>query len=166
MTSVNPKFDPAHVPASAFLETLNVWPTFAAQAIAITEFQEDWSSVTVRLDLTPQNANYFGTAFGGSLFSMLDPFLVILLARQLGTNYAVWDKRVEIDFKRPGTGPVVATVEMPTDIVEEIREATESGAPVLQWFEVPILLESDGTVIAVQRREIYVRKLKPQAENA
>lgn len=136
---------------------INSWPTLSAQKIQVTSIADDWSRAVIRLDLTDENSNYFGTAFGGSLFSMIDPFVVILLANQLGDAYAVWDKVVEIDFVRPGTGPVTATVEMPADVVDEVRAATTDGEKLLRWFEVPLLAE-DGSVVAVQRRQIYVRK--------
>ena len=119
---------------------------------------DDWTRAVIRLDLTPENANYFGTAFGGSLFSMIDPFVVILAANQLGPEYAVWDKTVEIDFVRPGTGPVTATVEMPASTMEEVRAATADGSKLLRTFEVPLLAE-DGSVVAVQQRTLYFRRL-------
>ena len=61
---------------------------------------------------------------------------------------------------------MIATVEMPADQVAKIRAAAESGEPQLHWFEVPITLESDGTVVALQRRQIYVRKLRAAAKPA
>lgn len=144
------------LPAADLREALNSWPTFAAQKISIIDLADDWTGVTVQLDLTPENANYFGTAFGGSLFSMIDPFLVILIARQLGPGYAVWDKKVEIDFVRPGRGPVTAHVEVSPEYVERIRAATADGERHLEWFEVHLLAQ-DGTAVAVQRRQIYIR---------
>jgi acyl-coenzyme A thioesterase PaaI-like protein len=144
------------LPADELREIINSWPTFAAQKISVTDIADDWTNVTVRLDLTAENANYFGTAFGGSLFSMIDPFLVILIARQLGPGYAVWDKHVEIDFVRPGLGPVTAQVEVSPEHVDTLRSATADGTPHFEWFEVPLLAE-DGSTIALQRRQIYVR---------
>ena len=138
-------------------EGINAWPTFAAQKITVTEIADDWSRAVVRLDLTPENGNYFGTAFGGSLFSMIDPFVVILTAKQLGREYAVWDKAVEIDFVRPGTGPVTATVDIPVGLIDEIRAATADGQKLLRTFEIPLLAE-DGSVVAVQKRVLYIRR--------
>jgi acyl-coenzyme A thioesterase PaaI-like protein len=143
---------------------INAWPTFAAQKVTVESIAADWSEAVVRLDLTPENGNYFGTAFGGSLFSMIDPFIVILLAKQLGPDYLVWDKVVEIDFVRPGTGPVTATVQIPLGAIDEIRAATAAGEKLLRWFEVPLLAEN-GSVVAVQRRQIYVR-LRREAQQA
>jgi len=143
--------------AEQLRQGINTWPTFVAQKISVTELAEDWTRAVIRLDLTPENANYFGTAFGGSLFSMIDPFVVILAANQLGVDYAVWDKSVEIDFVRPGTGPVTATVDMPADVIDEIRAATADGQKLLKTFEVPLLAE-DGSAVALQKRVLYIRR--------
>lgn len=141
-----------------FQEHINAWPTFAAQQITLEEVADDWSRALVRLDLTPQNANFFGTQFGGSLFTMIDPFVVILCAQQLGTDYAVWDVSVEIDFLKVGTGPVTAEVLMPPEVVEEIREAAASGEKVLRWFEIDLVMEDGTVVVARQRRQLYIRR--------
>lgn len=146
--------------AAQFRDLMNGWPTFAAQAITVLEVADDWSRVVARLDLTEANANWFGTAFGGSLFSMIDPFLPIMLSQRLGPGHVVWDRRAEIDFRRPGTGPVTAIVEVGDDVVAEVREATADGERLLRWFEVALTLE-DGTVVAVQRRQVYVRRERP-----
>lgn len=151
----DPRFAAA-TPAE-FADLISAWPTFATQAITVTEMADDWSWVVVRLDLTPSNANYFGTAFGGSLFSMLDPFLAICLVQRLGEGYVVWDRRAEIDFERPGTGPVTGVVRVTDEIVAEVREAASGGAKVLRWFEIDLTAD-DGTVVARQRRQIYVRR--------
>jgi len=143
--------------AEQLRQGINAWPTFAAQKITVTEIADDWTRAVISLDLTPENANYFGTAFGGSLFSMIDPFVVILAANQLGVDYAVWDKTVEIDFVRPGTGPVTATVDMPADVIDDLRAATADGQKVLRTFEVPLLAE-DGSTVAIQRRLLYIRR--------
>ena len=136
---------------------LNAWPTFAAQRIQVDEIADDWSRAVISMRVGPDNGNYFGTAFGGSLFSMIDPFVVVLAAKQLGPSYAVWDQTAEIDFRRPGTGTVTALVDMPADVVRSLADEARGGAKVLRWFEVPITGE-DGTLVAVQRRRLYVRE--------
>ncbi|WP_162599957.1 DUF4442 domain-containing protein [Nocardioides solisilvae] len=155
--------DPRDLTPDQLREHLNRWPTFAAQRITVEEIAPDWTRAVVRADLTPENANFFGTAFGGTLFSMIDPFVVILAAQQLGPAYVVWDKAVEIDFLRPGTGPVTARVEMPVEQVERLREETAEGKRVLRVFPVDLVAD-DGTVVARQERTLYVRRLDPGAE--
>lgn len=143
--------------AQQFREFINEWPPFVGQRVEVTAIADDWSWVEVRMDLQPDNANYFGTAWGGTLFSMLDPFLPILIARRLGGGHAVWDKTAQIDFVRPGRTAITSRVEVTDDVLEEIRAATAGGEKLLRWFELP-LHDEDGEVVAVQRREIYVRR--------
>ncbi len=138
-------------------EQLCTWPTFAAQRIVVEEIAEDWSRAVVSMRVGRDNGNYFGTAFGGSMFAMVDPFVVVLAAKQLGPAYAVWDKLAEIDFLRPGTGTVRAVVDMPTEVVASLADEAAGGAKVLRWFEVPVVGE-DGDPVAVQRRRLYVRE--------
>jgi Domain of unknown function (DUF4442) len=38
------------------------------------------------------NRNYVGTHYGGSLYSMADPFFMVMLINILGPSYIVWDK--------------------------------------------------------------------------
>ena len=59
--------------------------------------------------LTSWNRNFVGTHFGGSLYSMCDPFFVLILSAALGRDYVVWDKAAAIRFLRPGRGTVKAT---------------------------------------------------------
>lgn len=44
----------------------------------------DRSSGVVSMRLGIDNANCFGTAFGGSMFSVVDPFVVALAAKPSG----------------------------------------------------------------------------------
>lgn len=166
MTAESHIADLRGLPAAELFARFNTWPTLATQSIRITDFADDFTSVDVRLDLTPENANYMGTAFGGSLFSMLDPFLVVLGINQLGDRYAVWDIAAEIAFVSPGTGPVTAHIALPSETVAEIRRDAEGGRKVLRWFEIEIVGEADGRVVARARRQLYVRERRDIAGSA
>lgn len=143
--------------AAAHVEGFNNWATLKTQGVSIVEFADDFTRAVIRMDITDENANYMGTAFGGSLFSMLDPFLVIMSVNQLGPDYIAWDKAAEIEFVAPGIGSVHATVEMPPETVAELREAAAGGKKVLRWFEIPITAD-DGSLVASVRRQLYVRE--------
>lgn len=143
--------------AAEHVAGFNEWPTLKTQGVTVVELTDDFTRTVLQMEVTAENANYMGTAFGGSLFSMLDPFLVIMTLNQLGSDYAVWDKAAEIEFVAPGTGTVHATIEMPKETVAEMREAAAGGKKVLRWFEVPITAD-DGSVVALVRRQLYVRE--------
>lgn len=140
-------------------ERLNSWPTFTAQNISVTRVADDWSEATVRMELTEENGNYYGTAFGGTMFSMVDPFFVILAAQQLGTDFMVWDKSAGIDFLAPGRSAITAHVQMPPEVVASMRSQADDGSKVLRWFNVDFVDESDN-IVAQAQRQLYVRRKK------
>ena len=72
------------------------------------------------------NRNYVGTQFGGSLYSMCDPFFMLILVEALGPRYVVWDKAATIRFRRPGRGTVHATFHIPQERIDEIRAAADA----------------------------------------
>ena len=140
---------------------VNLWPPYLCAGIRVLDIAEDWSSARVRLRLGRMNRNYVGTHFGGSLFSMSDPFWMLLVMNRLGPDYVVWDRAGEIDFVSPGRGDVFADFVLTEDRLAEIRELTRGGGKALVWFENEVVAE-DGTLVARVRKQLYVR-LKPVA---
>ncbi|MBB1254217.1 DUF4442 domain-containing protein [Streptomyces alkaliterrae] len=136
---------------------MNWWPPYRFAGIRVLHIADDWSSARVRLRLGRLNRNYFGTHFGGSLFSMSDPFWALLTVSRLGKGYVVWDRAAEIDFVSPGRGEVFADFKLTEDRLEEIRAATADGGKALPWFENTVTA-SDGTVVARVRKQLYVRR--------
>lgn len=136
---------------------MNAWPPFFFSGIRVQRMSADLRHVRVRLRRLPATTNYVGTLFGGSLFAMTDPFWMMMIMRNLGPGYVVWDKAAEIEFVAPGRSSVTATFELTGDVVDELREAAADGSKVLRWFENEIVTD-DGTVVARSRKQIYVRR--------
>ncbi|WP_238335778.1 DUF4442 domain-containing protein [Serinicoccus kebangsaanensis] len=88
--------------ARALRHGMNAWPPFLFSGIRIQEMTPDFRRVRVRLAHTPLTSNYVGTLFGGSLMAMTDPFWMIMVMRNLGPDYVVWDKAAQIEFVSPG----------------------------------------------------------------
>lgn len=143
--------------AGALRHGMNAWPPFLFAGIRIEHLGEDFRTARVRLRHTPLTSNYVGTLFGGSLFSMTDPFWMIMILRNLGPEYVVWDKAAEIEFVSPGRGSATATFELTEEVLEELRAAAEGGQKVLRWFETAVVGD-EGEVVAVVRKQIYVRE--------
>jgi acyl-coenzyme A thioesterase PaaI-like protein len=136
---------------------MNLWPPFLFAGIRVLHISDDWSRVRVRLHLRRWTTNYVGTQYGGSIFSMTDPFWMIMLLNRLGPGYAVWDKAAEIEFVAPGRTHVSADFDLDDERVEAIRHATAGGRPVLEWFESRVVDEEGGLVARV-RKQVYVRR--------
>ncbi len=103
---------------------LDAYPPYAGAGVVLTHIAEDASEIRVEMPLTDRNVNLVGTHFGGSLYSMVDPHLMILLIRRLGPEYIVWDKEAHIDFRKPGLGTMYATIRITDEELEAIRSAT------------------------------------------
>ena len=144
----------------------NLWPVFRGAGIRVRDIAPDFSSATVELRMGLLNRNYVGTHFGGSLFSMTDPFFMILMMKRLGPEYLVWDKAGSVRFLKPARGTVTARFEMPREQVEAAREKTRDGAKYEPVFSVEIR-DAEGVVVADVEKTLYIRKKNgPQALEA
>lgn len=135
---------------------LTLWPPYLAAGVRITQILPGFTGATVVLRVRPWNANYFGTAFGGTLFAMSDPFWVLLLINRLGRDYSVLDARAEIEFLALGRGDLRTTFEVSEELVEQLRAEADSGEKVLHWLTNEVV-DRSGTVVARIHKQIYVR---------
>ena len=117
----------------------------------------DAHTLKVELKLRFWNRNLFGTQFGGSLYSMCDPWFVFLLVRHLGPAYVVWDKAASIEFLKPGRGRVTATFHVPPEKVEEIRAAADSTGKTEPVLSVDVVAD-DGEVVARVTKTLWVKR--------
>ncbi|HEX8987558.1 MAG TPA: DUF4442 domain-containing protein [Rhodocyclaceae bacterium] len=136
---------------------INLWPPFVGAGIHVTEIAPDFRSATVRLRYGLLNRNYFGTQYGGSLFSMTDPFYAILLLHNLPRGYRVWDRASRIEFKTPGRSHVYARFVLTDAMLAEVLAATADGAKYEPTWPVDIV-DRDGAVVATVEKTLYIRR--------
>jgi acyl-coenzyme A thioesterase PaaI-like protein len=136
---------------------LNFWPPFLFSGITVLEVAKDFRYAKVRLKKKMLTSNYVGTLFGGSLFAMTDPFYMVMVLKNLGKDYIVWDKRSEIEYVSPGKLTVYADFHLSDAVLEEIKDEVAANGKYLKWFEVDIKT-ADGTVVAIVKKQIYIRK--------
>ncbi len=138
------------------IRLLNIYPPYVGAGVRVRS-SPDLRTFDVRMKLRWWNRNYVGTHFGGSLYSLCDPFFMLLLIEQLGRNYIVWDKAATIRFRRPGKGTVHATFHIPPEKVEEIRAAADRGGKVEPLFTVEVK-DDRGNLVAEVEKLLYVRR--------
>jgi acyl-coenzyme A thioesterase PaaI-like protein len=138
------------------LLALNAYPPYVAAGIRITDVAPDVSRIVVQMSLLPWNRNFFGTHFGGSLYSMCDPFFLFQAHFNLGDDYVVWDKTASIRFMKPGKGTVKAVFEMPSSKIEELRSLAAGGLKVEPTFVVEVK-DDTGDVVAHVEKVLYIR---------
>jgi len=138
---------------------MNLWPPFLFSGIRILEFAPDFRYVKVKLKKGRLTSNYVGTLFGGALFSMTDPFFMIMAMKNLGPNYIVWDKRGEIEFVSLGKEAVYGEFKISDEDLTDIKNNVSKDGKYLKWFEVEIKT-AEGTLVAIIKKQIYFRAKK------
>jgi len=136
---------------------INLYPPYLGAAVRVTHISEDFRNVEVEMPLRFYNRNYVGTHFGGSLYSMCDPFYMLMLINILGPDYIVWDKAATIRFKKPGKGVMKATFQLTEEKIAEIRAAAEGQPKVEPQFQV-LIKDAEGNVVAEIDKMLYVKK--------
>lgn len=147
-----------NIPAlSKFL--INRYSPYRGAGIVIDQIDLPQYHIRVKMPLTRKNQNIVGTHFGGSLYSMVDPFYMLLLMHHLGKEYIVWDKAAAINFLSPGRSTVYADIRLSQAEIEEIKAQTQDYAPVLRHYSLNILDEK-GVRIAEVQKTLYIRRKK------
>lgn len=138
---------------------LNTYAPYIGAGIKIDHISLDQGLCVVSMELTTLNKNIVGTQFGGSLYSMVDPFYMLMLMHQLGSNYVVWDKSSHIDFIAPGNSKVTARMKIPSTEVITIQELAKDGEAVFREYKVDIV-DDQQKLIATVTKTLYIRLRK------
>lgn len=145
----------------SILRFLRFWPPMLGAGIRAHWLDDDMRSVDVVMKLRFWNVNYVGTHYGGSLYSMADPFYMLMLLHNLGPDYIVWDKAATIRFRKPGKGTVRAQFRMTEADLADIRSKLQTQEKYEPTFRVNIIDEA-GDVVAEVEKLIYIRKKAPK----
>ncbi|WP_179998818.1 DUF4442 domain-containing protein [Acinetobacter sp. YH12239] len=140
----------------------NSFAPFQGAGISIDKIDLKNHHIRVKMPLTRKNKNIVGVHFGGSLYSMVDPFYMTLLMYHLGDKYIVWDKAASIDFLTPGRSTVYADIRIDSNEIQLIKELASNHAPVYRNYTVNIMDES-GLRIAEVHKTVYIRRKKAKA---
>lgn len=136
---------------------LNLYAPFRGAGIRVQHISDDHRYMRVEMPLTWYNRNYVGTHFGGSIYAMSDPFYMMMLMRNLGSQYIVWDKSAMIEFIKPGRGRLIVEFRWSEDEIEAIKTATAQGERHYVKKHVEIR-DDQGELIATVDKTLYVRR--------
>jgi acyl-coenzyme A thioesterase PaaI-like protein len=144
-------------PKSAkLIKKVNLYPPYLGMGVRVKSYRDDFTRFEVELRARWYNRNLFGTHFGGSLYSMADPFFVFIITMNLGSGYIVWDKSAAIDFLKPAKGTILGIFEVSRERLEEIRTEVDALGKNTYNFEADLVDEA-GQAVARVRKEVYVR---------
>ncbi|HEX7833291.1 MAG TPA: DUF4442 domain-containing protein [Thermoanaerobaculia bacterium] len=136
----------------------NIFPAYRGTGGRVKYIAADFREVRVALPLSFRTRNAVGTIFGGSMYAAVDPVYMIMLMRNLGRGYVVWDKAATIRFRRPGRTTLFATFRLDQEEIDAIRAATASGEPLNRTYNVD-LVDADGVPHATVEKIIYIKRI-------
>jgi hypothetical protein len=146
------------------IQLINLYPPYLGSGISIKSVNKEFTKISVQLKMRWYNRNAVGTHFGGSLYSMCDPFYMFILMEHLGKDYIVWDKAATIHFRKPGLKTVSATFEITKEEIASIKEQVDKNGKGDFTFTTTINGE-DGALVADVEKVVYVRnKLHQKTE--
>lgn len=135
----------------------NLYPAYRGTGAWIIYIASDWREIRVKLPLSWRTRNYVGTIFSGSMYAAVDPMYMIMLIKNLGPDYIVWDKAASIRFKRPGKETLFARFLLDEEELISIRAALEHESSINRAYQVD-LVDRQGIVHAEVKKIIYISK--------
>ncbi len=97
------------------------------------------------------------------MYSMTDPFYLLMLINNLGPDYIVWDKAASIDFKSPGRTELYADFRIDEALLDQIRAKTSGGEKYI--FDLPVsVFDTENNLVASVTKTMYVRRKRPAAD--
>lgn len=139
------------------LKFMSFWPPFWGAGIRVERISKDYREIDVSMKLRFWNKNYVGTHFGGSMYSMTDPFYMLMLLQNLGRGHIVWDKAATIRFKKPGKGKIRCEFRLTQEAIDQILKVLETQDKYEPTFKLQILDETNEVVAEVDKL-LYIKK--------
>lgn len=141
------------------LRLMNFYPPFIGAGIRVDYMARDFKEVQVSMKLRFWNKNYVNTHYGGSLYSMCDPFFMLMIMQILGRDYIVWDKAASIRFKKPGKGKVRAVFKISDEEIANIHEALKTNDKYEPTFIVDVV-NAENEIVCTVEKLLYIKKKK------
>ncbi len=141
---------------SYLLRFINFWPPFLFAGIKVYIKSKDFRHLVVKLKLRFWNANYVGTQYGGSIYSMTDPFYMLMLIKNLGPKYIVWDKTATIQYLKPGKTDLSAEFILTAEELENIREVVKEKGHML-WSKQIDIKDINHQLVAKVEKVISIK---------
>ncbi|MBC7540884.1 MAG: DUF4442 domain-containing protein [Bacteriovorax sp.] len=138
------------------LKLMNFWPPFLGAGIHVDFMSKDYHRIVVSMKLRFWNRNYVNTHYGGSLYSMTDPFYMLMLMQILGRDFLIWDKAASIRFKKPGLGKVSAVFELSSEQIESFKNDLKTKEKIEPVLTV-LVRDEAGSIVAEVEKVLFIK---------
>lgn len=136
---------------------LNLYAPYLGAGVRVTALSADFRAVEVELRMRWYNRNYVGTHFGGNLYTMVDPFYMLMLLNNLGPDVIVWDKAAHVRFRRPGVGTVRARFEVDDALLDGIRDRLAGGEEAFDLTLPIVVVDAEGRTVTEVDKVLHIR---------
>ena len=135
----------------------NLWPCYWGTGVRLKYIARDFREMRLEVPLNWRTRNYVGTIFGGSMYGAVDPVYMLMLIKNLGPGYEIWDKAATIRFKRPGRSTLHARFTLDQEELRRIREELAQAGSIDRVYVVD-LTDNEGTVCVTVEKTIHIRR--------
>ena len=135
----------------------NCIPCYWGTGAHVSYLSNDFREIQVTLPLNWRTRNYVGTTFGGSIYGALDPIYMLMLIKNLGPEYIVWDKTATVHFKKPGRTALCAKFLLTAKELSDIQDELTRSRSIERKYLVD-LIDDRNVVHASVEKVIYIRK--------
>ena len=135
----------------------NFFPAYRGTGARVVYIADDYREIKVKIPLSWRTKNYVGTIYGGSLYGGIDPIYMLMLIKNLGKNYIVWDKAAAIRFKKPGKETLFAEFYLTENELHEIKEILKNQKSVDRIYTVE-LKDKTGAIHCLIEKTLYIAK--------
>lgn len=139
------------------LRFMSLWPPLLGAGIRVKKIAPNFRYARVEMNLRFWNSNYVGSHYGGSLYSMTDPFYMLMLIHILGKEFTVWDKSASIRFRKPGKGLVFAEFRIEDADINWILNELQSKEKT-DFSKSVYIYNASNEIVAEIQKVMQVRK--------
>ena len=134
--------------------SFNFWPCIWCSGGRVEFIAGDYHELHVSIKLNIRTRNRVGTVYGGSIYSSVDPYFMLMFMQILGKDFVVWDKAASVKFVRPIVNKVKCRFLVTEELVEEVKHKVAALGEYT--FELPLKYEDEaGVVYAVFTKTVY-----------
>lgn len=143
-----------------FRYAINLYPAYFGSGGRVRYIAPDWREVRMELPFNWRTRSNAGAIFGGSIYAAIDPFFAMMVAKNVGAEYVVWDKAAKIRCRRPGRSKLHARFVLEDGEVEEILLGLRARKSVDRVYTVE-LVDAEGEEHAIIEKVVYVGRRRP-----
>jgi hypothetical protein len=91
------------------------------------------------------------------MYDAVDPVYMLMLIKNLGPGYEIWDKAATIRFRKPGRSTLHARFTLDEEEIGRIREELSQEGSIDRIYAVD-LTDHESTVCASVEKTIHIRR--------